>query len=411
MIAPTQTALEGAPVEPNGADETATPLVSVVMPCLNEEATIGRCVEKAWRGIELAGVPGEVIVADNGSTDRSPQIAAAAGARVIHQPKRGYGNAYLAGFAAARGRYLVMGDSDDTYDFSELGRFLAPLREGACDYVLGSRFRGRILPGAMPWHHRWIGNPALTWLLNRLFGLNTSDAHSGMRAFTREAYARMQLTSPGMEFASEIVVNAAKAQLRVAEVPITYYPREGESKLRSFRDGWRHLRYMLLYSPNWLFLVPGLALLLFGLLALVALLPGPLPLGGHAWDVHAMVLAALCTVLGMQVLTMGLSAKAYSYRHRFDPHDRLIRRFYRHFSLERGLLLGLVLFAGGLAINVAILAVWLDRATGPLDAVRPALAAATLMIVGTQIIFSSFLLSILHIGPDGAGGEGEDVVL
>ena len=257
MTAPTHAVLEVVRVEAGGADKTAAPLVSVVMPCLNEEATIGRCVAKAWRGIELAGVPGEVIVADNGSTDRSPEIAAAAGARVIHQPKRGYGNAYLAGFAAARGRYLVMGDADDTYDFGEVGRFIVPLREGGYDYVLGSRFKGKILPGAMPWHHRWIGNPVLTWILNRLFGLHASDAHSGMRAFTREAYERMRLQSPGMEFASEIVINAAKARLRVTEVPITYYPREGESKLRSFRDGWRHLRYMLLYSPDWLFLAPG----------------------------------------------------------------------------------------------------------------------------------------------------------
>lgn len=377
-----------------------TPFVSVVMPCLNEEGTIRRCVEKALRGIALAGLRGEVIVADNGSTDRSVAIATAAGARVVHQYERGYGNAYLAGFAAAQGDYLLMGDSDDTYDFTELGRFIEPLRQGTYDYVLGSRFLGRILPGAMPWHHQYIGNPVLTWLLNHLFGLHSSDAHSGMRAFTREAYGRMCLASPGMEFASEIVINAAKARLRVTEVPITYYPREGESKLRSFRDGWRHLRYMLLYSPNWLFGVPGLLLLLFGLLALLALLPGPLQLGRHAWDSHAMILASLCTILGVQVLTMGLSAKAYSYRHRFEPYDRTIRWFYRHFSLEWGLLLGSLLFLAGLMVNIAIFTVWLDRATGPLDAIRPALAGATLMIVGMQVIFSSFLLGILHIGPE-----------
>lgn len=390
------------PAPPDAPRDGEPPLISVVMPCLNEEATIGSCVEKALRGIAASGLPGEVVVADNGSTDRSVASARAAGARVVHQPRRGYGNAYQAGFAAARGTYLIMGDSDDTYDFTEVARFVAPLRSGDYDYVLGSRFRGRILPGAMPWHHRYIGNPALTWLLNRLFGLDASDAHSGMRAFTREAYARMQLRSPGMEFASEIVINAAKARLRVTEVPITYYPRAGESKLRSFRDGWRHLRYMLLYSPNWLFLAPGLLLLLFGLVVLAALVPGPLPLGGHAWDVHAMVLATLCAVLGGQVLGLGLSAKAYSYRHRFDPHDRLIQRFYRHFSLERGLIGGGLLFLGGLAVNVAILATWLGREMGPLDAIRPALVAATLMILGAQIVFSSFLLSILHIQPEEA---------
>jgi glycosyltransferase involved in cell wall biosynthesis len=367
------------------------------MPCLNEEETIGRCVEKALRGLAAVGLPGEVVVVDNGSTDRSVDIAAAAGARVIHQPKRGYGNAYQAGFDAALGDYLVMGDSDDTYDFTELDRFIGPLRDEGYDYVLGSRFRGEILPGAMPWLHRYVGNPILTWLLNRLFGLGVSDAHSGMRAFTRDAYRRMRLRAPGMEFASELVVNAAKARLRVTEVPITYYPRGGESKLRSFRDGWRHLRFMLLYSPNWVFLGPGIALFFFGLLGLAALVPGPLPLGGHTWDVHALVLASLCTILGVQVLTMGLTAKAYSYRRWPDPRDRGILGFYRHFSLERGLLLGLALFLIGLAVNGVILLVWLDREMGPLDALRPAVAAATLMIAGTQIVFSSFLLSLLDI--------------
>lgn len=391
-----------ATAAPARADEVTgpAPAISVVIPCLDEAATIGRCVEKALAGIARAGLPGEVIVADNGSADRSAEIAAAAGARVVREPRRGYGNAYLAGFAAARGQYLVMGDADDTYDFTELGRFIAPLRADDCDYVLGSRFRGHILPGAMSPLSRF-GNPLLTGLLNLLFGLRVSDAHSGMRAFTRAAYDRMRLGAPGMEFASEIVINAAKAGLRVTEVPITLYPRAGgPSKLHPFRDGWRHLRFMLLYSPNWLFLAPGLALFALGLLALAALAPGPLPLGGHAWDVHAMVLASLCAILGGQVLTLGLSAKAYSYRHRFDPHDRLIRRFYRVFSLERGLVCGLVLFGAGFAINAGILKTWLDADMGPLDAVRPALAAATLMILGTQIAFASFLLSILDIGPE-----------
>jgi glycosyltransferase involved in cell wall biosynthesis len=384
----------------NGVAEGAAPVISVVMPCLNEEATIGACVAKALRGLELAGLCGEVVVADNGSTDRSVQIAEAAGARVVHVPQRGYGNAYLAGFAAARGRLLVMGDSDDTYDFTELGRLITPLQREEHDYVLGSRFRGQILPGAMPWLHQYVGNPVLTWVLNRLFGLEVSDAHSGMRAFTRDAYQRMRLQSPGMEFASELVVNAAKARLRVTEVPITYYPRGGESKLRSFRDGWRHLRFMLLRSPDWVFLVPGLALLIFGMLALIALTPGPLPLAGHDWDVHALVLGCLCAILGVQVLTMGMSAKAYAYRRWPDPEDRTIRQFYRHFTLERGLLLGIAAFVVGFAINAAILWVWLDRSMGPLDAVRPAVAAATLMVVGTQVFFSSFLLSILDIRSD-----------
>ncbi len=220
--------------------------ISIVMPCLNEEAGIAQCIMWAHEGLDRAGLPGEIIVADNGSSDRSREIARAAGAEVVVQPLRGYGNAYHKGFAASSGRYIVMGDADQTYDFREIDRLIEPLRQGY-DYVLGSRFRGNILPGAMPWTHRYIGNPVLTFILNLLFGLKSSDAHSGLRAFTREAYLRMGLTSPGMEFASELVIKAAEANLRVAEVPITYYPRAGSSKLNAVRDAWRHVRFMVAY--------------------------------------------------------------------------------------------------------------------------------------------------------------------
>jgi glycosyltransferase involved in cell wall biosynthesis len=220
--------------------------VSVVMPCLNEEKGIVRCISWAQEGLQRSGLPGEIIVADNGSTDRSVELALAAGARVVHQPLRGYGNAYRKGFSASTGSYIIMGDADQTYDFREIPKLIAPLREGY-DYVLGSRFNGTILPGAMPWTHRYIGNPVLTFILNVLYGLESSDAHSGLRAFTRDAYLRMGLTSPGMEFASELVIKAAQTRLRVAEVPITYYPRAGASKLNALRDGWRHLRFMFAY--------------------------------------------------------------------------------------------------------------------------------------------------------------------
>jgi glycosyltransferase involved in cell wall biosynthesis len=379
-------------VDPEGQDI----VVSVVMPCLNEEETIGSCVQKALEGIRRTGLPGEVIVADNGSADRSVEIAGELGARVIHQPERGYGNAYRAGFEAARGKYIVMGDSDDTYDFTEIKSFVDKLREGN-DYVLGSRFSGQILPGAMPWLHRYVGNPVLTGILNFMFGLKSSDAHSGYRAFTKEAYRRMRLQTTGMEFASEIVINAARANLKVAEVPITYYPRGGESKLRSFRDGWRHLRFMLLYSPDHLFVIPGLVLFVVGLFGMLWLLSGPKIISGHFVDYHFMFIASLLTIVGFQVLLTGFFAKAYAFTHRFAPDDLMIQRFYRYFSLEEWLIAGFVVFLVGFGIDTAIFVQWADQGFKNLFAVREALLALTLMVIGLQLIFSSFLLSILNI--------------
>lgn len=376
-------------------------VVSVVMPCLDEEQTIGACVSKALEGIRRTGLPGEVIVSDNGSTDRSVEIATELGARVIHQPKRGYGNAYRAGFEAAQGKYIVMGDSDDTYDFTQIAEFIDKLREGN-EYVLGSRFKGEILPGAMPWLHQYIGNPVLTGLLNFMFGLRSSDAHSGLRAFTNDAYRRMRLKTTGMEFASEMVINAARAKLKVAEVPITYYPREGESKLRSFRDGWRHLRFMLLYSPDHLFVIPGAFLLIIGLLSMLFLLPGPQILNGYYFDYHFMFVASLLTIVGFQVLVTGFYAKAYAFTHRFAPDDRMIQLFYHYFSLEAWVGIGFVIFLVGFAIDATIFVTWVQHNFKDLFAVRQALFALTLMVIGLQLIFSSFLLSILNINSETA---------
>jgi glycosyltransferase involved in cell wall biosynthesis len=381
-------------------------VVSVVMPCLNEEETIGPCVTKALEGIRQTGLPGEVIVSDNGSTDRSVEIATELGARVIHQPERGYGNAYRAGFDAARGKYIIMGDSDDTYDFTQIDLFIEKLRAGS-EYVLGSRFDGEILPGAMPWLHRYIGNPVLTGLLNFMFGLKSSDAHSGMRAFTKDAYRRMRLQTTGMEFASEMVINAARAKLKVAEVPITYYPREGESKLRSFRDGWRHLRFMLLYSPDHLFIIPGAILMLAGLVGMFWLLSGPHIVSGHFVDYHFMFVASLLTIVGFQVLLTGFYAKAYAFTHRFAPDDRMIQRFYRYFSLEEWILAGFVIFLVGLGIDAAIFVTWVEHNFRNLFAVREALLSLTLMVIGLQLIFSSFLLSILNINSKGSNVGAE----
>ena len=370
--------------------------ISVVMPCLNEAETIGKCIQKAQAALKKMGVSGEIIVADNGSKDNSVELAESLGARVVHQPIRGYGAAYLEGIAAARGKYIVIGDSDDTYDFSELDKFVQPLREGY-DLVMGSRLKGNILPAAMPWLHRYIGNPILTGILNLLFKAGVSDAHCGMRAFTKEAYEKMSLRTTGMEFASEMVIKAAKAKLKITEVPITYYPREGESKLRSFRDGWRHLRFMLLYSPTHLFLIPGLILFLLGFIGSLFLLPGPLKIGGHPYDVHVMTLTSLLALLGFQVILLGLYAKTYAILSGLEQKDRLIEWMWKHFSLEKGCLFGAAFFALGFIVDAFVAYKWVKSGFGALDEVRTALFALLMMALGAQTIFSSFFLSILGI--------------
>ena len=371
--------------------------VSVVMPCLDEEDSVGICVTKALEGIRRTGLTGEVVVSDNGSSDRSVEVARVAGARVVHQPARGYGNAYLKGFAEARGRFIVMGDSDDTYDFTELGRLVAPLQTGEVDYVLGSRFGGEIRKGAMSFSHRYIGNPILTGVLNRFFGLRSSDAHSGMRAFTREALDRMALCCEGMEFASEIVVKAAKAQLRVGEVPIVYHPRIGESKLNGVRDAWRHLRFMMLLAPNWIFTYPGLLLGAAGFVGQSVMLQGPVHLGQHSLSVHFSILFALMTIVGVQAMAFGAFARTYSKSVGFDRPSRLSDWVERDFSLERGLITGGVFFVAGLAVDVGILIAWVDRSMGALDAIKPALFAMSFMAIGAQVLFASFFLSLFRI--------------
>jgi glycosyltransferase involved in cell wall biosynthesis len=371
--------------------------ISVVMPCLNEADSVGICVTKALEGIRRTGLSGEVIVSDNGSTDGSVAIARDAGARVVHQPNRGYGNAYLKGFSEVRGRFIVMGDSDDTYDFTELARLIAPLRDGSSDYVLGSRFGGEILKGAMTWSHRYVGNPILTGVLNRFFGLKSSDAHSGMRAFTKEALDRMLLCCEGMEFASEIVVKAARAELRVSEVPITYHPRIGESKLNGVRDAWRHLRFMLLLSPNYLFIYPGLALFLIGFLGQSILLVGSVTVAHHSLQVHFSILFSLLALAGSQAVIFGVFARTYAKSVGLEKANALSDWVERDFSLERGLLVGALFVFGGLGIDIAILVEWLNRSLGTLDAVRPAVYALTLLVLGLQLIFAAFFLSLFQV--------------
>jgi glycosyltransferase involved in cell wall biosynthesis len=369
--------------------------VSVIMPCLNEAATVATCVRKARAALAAAGLDGEVVVADNGSADGSPALALAAGARVVSAPVRGYGAAYLAGLEAARGDCLVLGDADDTYDFGAVPEFVAALKAGS-DVVLGSRFRGRILPGAMPWLHRYVGNPVLSGILSLFFGARISDAHCGLRAMTRAASERMRLRSTGMEFASEMVAVALRHGLKVAEIPITYYRRGGESKLRSFRDGWRHLRFMLLLSPTPLFLIPGVLAVAVGLAGLFALLPGAIRVGTLIFDYHFMFVASALAILGVQLVFLGLAAKTYARAALGERRDRWVDFLDRRFTLERGLLVGFALAAAGLGINAWILWAWLAAGRGQLFAVRPALLGLSLIVVGAQVVFGSFFISVLR---------------
>lgn len=387
-------ALDGADA---GADAGTGPVeISIVLPCLNEEDAIGGCIDSIHEIIATRGLSAEILVVDNASTDRSAEIARAHGARVVHQPVRGYGNAYLKGFAEARGTYIVMADADNTYDFNDIEAFVEPLRQGY-DLVMGNRFSGRMAKGAMTWSHRYIGNPILSGMLNLFFHTGVRDAHCGMRAFTADAVRRMHLRTGGMEFASEMVINAAKARLRITERPIAYNPRIGDSKLHTVRDGWRHLRFMLLYSPTHLFLVPGVLLMLAGLGILTAIVFGPVKALGHDWDFHTMALASVIAMIGLQTILFGLSARFFSLTERLDgEQDRLLRWLTRHFSLERGLVIGAVLFGAGFVIDAAILVKWVGEGTGSLAEIRPAIYATTLLAMGTQIIFGAFFLSFLQ---------------
>ncbi len=394
-----------APAPSGGGSDR--PVISVVMPCLNEEASVAYCVDLALKGIARTGLPGEVVVSDNGSTDNSVAVATAAGARVVHATKRGYGNAYMKGFEEARGDFIVMGDSDSTYDFSQLDKLITPLQDGY-EYVLGSRFAGKILPGAMPWMHRYVGNPVLTGILNTFFHLNSSDAHSGMRAFTRSAYERMDLRCEGMEFASEIVMKAARNKLRITEVPITYYPRTGDSKLHSLRDGWRHLRFMLLHAPRYLFLVPGLVFLTLGIIGQIALLPGTLSIGGHALDSHFSVLFTLLSIVGFQIVVFGVFANVYGYtRGVMGADERVYQWVRRRVTLERGLVVGGLVFLAGFAVDAFVLVDWLNSDFGPLNQMKLALLGMTLMVLGVQTAFASFFVSLLSLEQVDSAGTVE----
>ncbi|HEV7932012.1 MAG TPA: glycosyltransferase family 2 protein [Actinomadura sp.] len=375
--------------------------LSVVMPCLNEAETVETCVRKTIDFFAEHGIDGEVIIADNGSTDGSQQLARDAGARVVAVTEKGYGNALMGGIRAARGRYVAMGDADDSYDFATLMPFIEELRDGA-DLVMGNRFKGGIAPGAMPPLHRYLGNPVLSFVGRLFFGSKIGDFHCGLRAFRKESIIRLGLQTGGMEFASEMVVKATLAKYDIREVPTTLSPdgRTRAPHLSTWRDGWRHLRFLMLYSPRWLFLIPGLLLMTLGLIGGVALSTGPVSFGEIAFDVDTLVGASAVLVIGFQAVLFALLTKVYAMEEGFLPHDKRVQKIIDWWSLERGLVIGGLLALAGLIGLVASLLHWKVNNFGELDprhSLRLVVPSATGLIMSFQVVFASLFVSILAI--------------
>src|SRR5262245_6671829 len=333
--------------------------VSIVMPCLNEAETIARCIQKAQRAAETLGLTAEVIVADNGSTDGSAVIARELGARVVEVARKGYGAALIGGIQAAKGEFVVMGDADDSYDFGDIGPFIERLRAGD-DLVVGNRFAGGIEPGAMPWLHRWLGNPVLSRITRTFFNAPVGDTHCGLRAFRKDAFERMQLRATGMEFASEMVVKASLKGMRISEVPVVLHPdgRTRRPHLRTWRDGWRHLRFMLLFSPRWLFLYPGLLLFAAGVVLSVALLPGPVPVAGVRLAIPWLLVAGFFCLLGYQLVLFAVFTKIFAIREGFPPPHPLLLRLFDYITLEVGLGVGAVMTLAGVVGLFAAVVRW-----------------------------------------------------
>jgi hypothetical protein len=400
-MSPAQTISEpkagGRPVEAGSEVE-----VSFIMPCLNEAQTLEGCIRAARRCIEEHALAGEVVVADNGSTDGSQALAARAGARVVDVPDRGYGAALRAGIAAACGRFIVMADSDQSYDFGAAMPFVERLRAGD-ELVMGTRFgAGRIMPGAMPLKHRYLGNPVLSWLGRTLFRTPIRDFHCGLRAFRKEAFERWDLKTTGMEFASEMVIKATVKGARIAEVPITLY-KDGRNRpphLRSWRDGWRHLRFMLCLSPRWTLLIPGTVLFAVGLVLGLAVAVRPLHIGRVTLDVHTMIAAAMLAIVGYQCITVAVAMRIFSLEEELGPPDPGVQRLFRVFTLERGVVAGLALSFLGLLLLGGMVYVWVSGGFGPLDTartLRPMIGGAALVALGVQTVLMSFVYSMMGI--------------
>ena len=375
--------------------------LTVVMPCLNEALTITGCVREAVDALATAGIAGEVLVADNGSTDGSQDLATKAGARVVPIAIKGYGNALRGGIAAARGRFILMGDADGSYDFSHLPRFVERLRAGA-DLVMGNRFLGGIQPGAMPWKNRHIGNPVLSFVGRLFFRTGIGDFHCGLRAFTTDAYRRMELRTTGMELASEIVIKSVLFGLRVEEVP-TVLRKDGRDRpphLRPWRDGWRHLRFMLLFSPRWLFWYPGICLMAAGIIVGSVLVRGPLPLGRITLDVHTLLFAAVAVLIGFQATSFAVLSKFVATRAGLRRPEAGFDDWFRHITLESGLVTGSLLVIAGLALSISAVSIWGGHGFGqlqPAETLRWVIPGALCLVLGCQMILTSFFLGVLRL--------------
>ncbi len=366
------------------------PLVSVIIPCMNEEKTIGRCIQKARAAFEKEGLEGEIIVSDN-STDRSREIAGNMGAKVVIPLNKGYGNAYMEGIRYARGKYFLLTDADDTYDLCEMPKLLRPLIEGEADFVMGTRLKGEIKKGAMPWLHRYIGNPVLTLILNFLFNTRFSDTHCGMRAISRESYMKLDMKSEGMEYASEMIIEAARKRVRMTEVPVTYYSRLTPSKLHSWGDGWRHLRFMMLYNPTPFLFIPGLFVFCLGVF-----MTATLAIRGNVetTSLHSFILGSMLAIIGVQMLATGGYMKVYGIVHNKIDRTGITAHLLDYHSLEVGLLLGIILFTGGIISGAGVIYIWVSSGYGSLSEIGNAVIAMVLAAVGIQIIFSTLIISI-----------------
>ena len=378
--------------------------LSIVIPCLNEAETIARCIESARLGIQRAGVRGEIIVADNGSTDGSIQVTEKSGARVVRVQAKGYGSALRGGIQAAAGKWILMGDADDSYDFSEADRFVKKFQEGF-ELVMGCRLPaggGTILPGAMPWKNRWIGNPILSFIGRLFFKCPAHDFHSGLRGFTKAAFEKMDLQTTGMEFASEMVIKSTFKRLKIAEVPVTLRP-DGRSRpphLKPWRDGWRHLRFMLLFSPRWLFLAPGILLSALGVIFAAALSLNDIKIGGVAFDVGTLAVACMTVIIGFQLVTFAFFTKVFAIAEGLLPDDPKFSRAFKFFNLEKGIGFGLLVLLAGVALLVRALWIWRQADYGdlqPAENLRRLIPSVTLIVLGVQAIFSSFFMSALGL--------------